>query len=48
MTEKEMRENSEQALHAYSKHMEAVSEFRYFERLLTATDDEWPVVAGNI
>ena len=28
--------------------MEAVSEFRYLGRLLTATDDDWPVVAGNI
>ena len=28
--------------------MEAVSEFRYLGRLLTATDDDWPAVAGNI
>ena len=28
--------------------MEAVSEFRYLERLLTATDDDWLAVAGNI
>ena len=28
--------------------MEAVSEFRYLGRLLTATDDDWPEVAGNI
>ena len=28
--------------------MEAVSEFRYLRRLLTATDDDWPVVSGNI
>ena len=28
--------------------MEAVSEFRYIGRLLTATDDDWPAVAGNI
>ena len=28
--------------------MEAVSEFRYLGRLLTATDDDWPSVAGNI
>ena len=27
--------------------MEAVSEFRYLGRLLTATDNEWPAVAGN-
>ena len=28
--------------------MEAVSEFRYLGRLLAATDDDWPAVAGNI
>ena len=28
--------------------MEAVSEFRYLGRLLTATDDDWPAVTGNI
>ena len=28
--------------------MEAVSEFRYLGQLLTATDDDWPAVAGNI
>ena len=43
-----MRENSEQAFHAYGKPMEAVSEFRYLGRLLTATDDDWLEVAGNI
>ena len=43
-----MRENLEWAFHAYGKPMEAVSEFRYLGRLLTATDDDWPAVAGNI
>ena len=28
--------------------MEAVSEFWYLERLLTAVDDDWPAVAGEI
>ena len=28
--------------------METVSEFLYLGRLLTATDDDWPEVAGNI
>ena len=28
--------------------MEAVTEFRYLGRLLKATDDDWPEVAGNI
>ena len=43
-----MQENSERAFHAYGKPMEAVSEFRYLGRLLTATYDDWPAVAGNI
>ena len=43
-----MRENFERAFHAYGKPMEAVSEFRYLGRLLTATDNDWPAVAGNI
>ena len=38
----------ERAFHAYRKPMEAVSEFRYLGRLLTAMDDNWPAVAGNI
>ena len=37
----------ERAFHAYKKPMEAVSEFRYLGRLLTAMDDNWLAVAGN-
>ena len=48
MAEAEIRENSERAFHAYGKPMESVSEFRYLGWMLTATDDEWPEVAGNI
>ena len=44
----ETQENSERALDAYGKPMEAVSEFCYLGRLLTATDNDWPAVAGNI
>ena len=38
----------ERAFHAYGQPMETVSEFRYLGRLLTATDDDWSAVAGNI
>ena len=48
LAETETRENSERALHAYVKPMEAVSEFRYLGRILTATDDDCPAVAGNV
>ena len=48
LAETETRENLERAFHTYGKPMEAVSEFRYLGQLLTATDDNWPEVAGNI
>ena len=48
MAETEMRENLERAFHAYGQPMEAVSEFWYLGRLLTATDDDWMAVTGNI
>ena len=48
LAEAKMRENLERVFHAYGKPMEAVSDFCYLGRLLTATDDDWPEVAGNI
>ena len=48
LAETETRENAERAFHAYGKPMEAVSEFCYLGQLLTATDDDWPVVAEKI
>ena len=48
LAETETRENLERAFHAYGQPMEAVLEFRYLGRLLTATDDDCPAVAGNI
>ena len=48
LAETETRENSEQAFKAYGEPIEAVSEFRYLGRLLTATDDVWLAVAENI
>ena len=44
----ETKDNLERSFHAYGKPMEAVLEFRYLGRLLTATYDNWPAVAGNI
>ena len=40
LAEAEMRKTSERAFHAYGKKMRAVTEFRYLERVLTATDDD--------
>ena len=44
----ETRENLERAFHVYRHLMETVLEFRYLGRLLTATYDNWPAVAGSI
>ena len=43
-----MRKASERAFHAYGKRIEAVTEVQYLRRVLTATDDDWPAVAGTI
>ena len=48
LAETETRENLERAFSAYGQPMEAVTEFRYLGWLLTAMDDDWPAVAGNI
>ena len=48
LAETETRESLERAFSAYGKPMEAVTEFRYLGRILTATDDNWLEVAGNI
>ena len=43
-----MQKTSERAFPAYGTRIEAVTEFRYLGRVSTATDDDWPAVAGNI
>ena len=48
LAEAEKRENLEGAFHAYGQPMEAVLGFWYLGRFLTATDNDWTAVAGNI
>ena len=48
LAETETRENLEWAFSAYRQPIETVTEFRYLGRILTATDDDWPAVSGNI
>ena len=48
LAETEMRDNSEQAFEAYGAPIESVMEFRYLGRILMETDDNWPVVVGNL
>ena len=43
-----MWKTSERAFYAYGTRIEAVTEFRYLWRVLTASDDDWLTVAGNI
>ena len=48
LDETETRENSKWAFKAYGEPMEAVSEFKYLGRILTAIDDDWLAVDGNL
>ena len=48
LAETETRENSERVFKSYGEPMEAVSEFKYLGKILTATDNNWPAVAGNL
>ena len=44
----ETRENAERAFEAYGAPIESVMEFKYLGRILTATDNNWPAVVGNL
>ena len=48
LVDTETRENSEQAFEAYGATIESVSEFKYLGRILTATEDDWKAVVGNL
>ena len=36
------------AFEVYGKQLEAVPSFKYLGRILTAGDENWPAVAGNL
>ena len=36
------------AFEAYGKQLEVVPSFKYLGRIMTAGDDDWPAVAGNL
>ena len=48
LAETETRENSERAFEAYGAPIESVLDFKYLGRILTAIDDDWPAVVGNL
>ena len=43
-----MRESSERAFEAYGEPIQNFSAFRYLGRVLTAGDDNWRAVVGNL
>ena len=48
MAETELRESTEMAFEAYGTPIETVTTFKYLGRVMTAVDDNWPAVAGNL
>ena len=44
----EIRESMEMAFEVYWKQIEAVPRFTYLGRVMTAGDDDWSAVAGNL
>ena len=47
-TETEIRESVERDFEAYGGQLEVVDSFTYLGRVMTAGDDDWPAVAGNL
>ena len=48
LAEAEIRESTEMAFEAYGEQLELVPRFTYLGRVITAGDDDWPAVAGNL
>ena len=48
LAEAEIRESTEMAFEVYGQHIKAVPRFTYLGRVMTAEDDDWTAVAGNM
>ena len=48
LAEEEVRENLERDFQDYGEPLENVMAFRYIVRVMTAGDDVWPAVVGNL
>ena len=48
LAEAEMRDITERAYEAYGKPLENVTACKYMVQVLTAGDDDWPAVVGNL
>ena len=48
LEETELQESTETAFEAYGKQLKAVPSFKYLGRIMTAGEDNWPAVVGNL
>ena len=48
LAEAEIRESMERAFEAYGEQLESFPRFTYLGRVMTAGDNDWPVVEGNL
>ena len=48
LAEAEMRESTERDFEAYGEPIRNVTEFKYLGRVLTAGDNDWLAVVGNL
>ena len=48
VAETELGESTERAFETYGNPIEAVHSFKYLGQIMTAGDDNWPAVAGNL
>ena len=48
IAEEDLKDSTERAFEAYGKPIETVNKFKYLGRVMTAGDDDWPAVAGNL
>ena len=48
LEEEELRESTERGFEAYGGPLGNVTEFKYLGQVMTAGDDDWPAVVGNL
>ena len=48
LAETEIRESTEMAFEVYGEQLKTVPSFKYLGRILTAGDNDWTAVAGNL
>ena len=48
MAEEELMVSTERDFDTYRKPIDMVTKFKYMGRVMTAGDDDWPAVAGNL